>query len=333
MTWLAELSGEERERLRTAPHPVWTAPMLAKLTDKPFSDPDWLFERKLDGERALAFRHGDGVRLLSRNRKSLNASYPELVEALARQPSTDFVADGEIVAFDGHVTSFARLQGRMQTKDPKAARASGIAVFLYLFDLPYLAGYELSALPLRRRKALLRNVIAFEDPLRFTPHRNRDGEAFLREACAKGWEGLIAKQADGPYRHARSSDWLKLKCTRGQELVIGGFTAPKGSREGFGALLLGYYDDGRLRYAGKVGTGFDDDFLTSMRRRLEDLGRARSPFVDKVGESHVTFVEPELVAEIGYTEWTEAGRLRHPRFLGLRRDKPARAVTRERTEG
>ena len=329
---LERLSEEERDRLRPEQHPVWTAPMLAKLTSKRFSDPDWLFERKLDGERALAFRHDAEVRLLSRNRKNLNASYPELIDALAEQPRNDFVADGEIVAFEGHLTSFARLQGRMQTEDPRVARDSGIAVFFYLFDLPHLDGYDLSWLTLRRRKALLREAIAFEDPVRFTAHRNRDGETFLRDACAKGWEGLIAKRASAPYQHRRSSDWLKLKCARGQELVIGGFTAPRGSRAGFGALLLGYYDDGELRYAGKVGTGFDDDFLAQMRRRLDDLACTRSPYADEVNEADVTFVEPELVAEIGFTEWTDAGRLRHPRFLGLRRDKAPRDVTREQPE-
>jgi bifunctional non-homologous end joining protein LigD len=329
---LEQLSDEERAQLEPAQHPIWTEPMLARLTKKRFSDPDWLFERKLDGERALAFRHDDAVRLLSRNRKDLSASYPELIDALGLQPCTDFVADGEIVAFVGHVTSFARLQGRMQTRDPKAARASGIAVFFYLFDLPHLAGYDLSELSLRRRKALLRQAITFQDPIRFTAHRNRDGEAFLRAACEKGWEGLIAKLANGPYRHGRSSDWLKLKCSRGQELVIGGFTAPKGSREGFGALLLGYYEAGNLRYAGKVGTGFDDEFLAEMRGRLDHLARARSAFAEEVHEAEVTFVEPELVAEIAFTEWTEAGRLRHPRFLGLRRDKAAHDVTRELPE-
>jgi bifunctional non-homologous end joining protein LigD len=329
---LEQLSEEERAQLKPAEHPAWMEPMLARLTKKRFSDPDWLFERKLDGERALAFRYDREIRLLSRNRKDLHASYPELVDALDRQPCTDFVADGEIVAFQGHLTSFARLQGRMQTRDPQAARASGIAVFFYLFDLPYLTGYDLSGLSLRRRKALLREAITFEDPIRFTAHRNRAGEAFLREACEKGWEGLIAKRASGPYRHGRSSDWLKLKCSRGQELVIGGFTAPKGSREGFGALLLGYYENGRLRYAGKVGTGFDDRFLAEMRGHLDDLARARSPYDENVGEAEVTFVEPELVAEIAFTEWTEAGRLRHPRFLGLRRDKAAHDVTREMPE-
>jgi bifunctional non-homologous end joining protein LigD len=329
---LEQLPQEERDRLKPTSHPAWIAPMLARLTGRRFSDRDWLFERKLDGERALAFRRDDEIRLLSRNQKSLDASYPELIEVLARQPCADFVADGEIVAFKGHVTSFARLQGRMQTQDPRVARDSGIAIFLYLFDLPYLAGYDLSGLSVRRRKALLRRAIAFEDPIRFTAHRNEHGEAFLRDACAKGWEGLIAKRASAPYQHCRSSDWLKLKCTRGQELVVGGFTAPKGSRAGFGALLLGYYDDGKLRYAGKVGTGFDDDLLAEMRRRLGGLACARSPYADEVDDARVTFVRPELVAEIAFTEWTEAGRLRHPRFLGLRRDKPAKRVTRERPE-
>ncbi|MGH6943745.1 MAG: non-homologous end-joining DNA ligase [Geminicoccaceae bacterium] len=315
---LERLSDNERNRLRPAEHPAWAAPMLAKLTEDRFSDPDWLFERKFDGGRALAFRYGGQIRLLSRNRNELNASYPELVDALCAQPCADLVADGEIVAFEGHLTSFARLQDRMQVADPQAARASGVAVFFYLFDPLHLDGHDLSELPLRRRKALLREAFVFEDPIRFTSHRNGDGEAFLRDACARGWEGLIAKRASAPYRHRRSSQWLKFKCSRGQE--------------GFGALLLGYYDDGRLRYAGKVGTGFGDVFLREMRCRLDRLARGRSPFAGDIHEAAVTFVEPELVAEIGFTEWTRAGRLRHPRFLGLRRDKAAEDVTGERVE-
>ena len=197
---LGRLAERDRKRLETAPHPEWCAPVLARLTDEPFSDRDWLFERKLDGERVLAYRRRRRVRLLSRNRKSLNRSYPELVEALAEQACDDFVVDGEVVAFDGRRSSFARLQRRMQLSDPAAARASGVKIQYYLFDLLYLDGKDLRRLPLRRRKTLLRDAIGFEDPLRFTPHRNETGEEFLREACAKGWEGLIAKRANAPYR-------------------------------------------------------------------------------------------------------------------------------------
>jgi bifunctional non-homologous end joining protein LigD len=329
---LARLDEHERARLKTTAQSAWQSPMLARLTDRPFSDPDWLFERKFDGERALGFRDGGGVRLLSRNRKQLNGSYPELIAALADQPCRDFVVDGEIVAFDGRLTSFAQLQQRMQLTDPEQARASGVAVFYYLFDLVHLEGHDLTVLSLRTRKALLRRSLHYYDPIRFTPHRNRCGEDYFRAACVKGWEGLIAKRASGAYRHERSSDWLKFKCMRGQELVIGGFTAPKRSRKGFGALLLGYYDDGALRYAGKVGTGFDDRTLLDLRRQLDELARAESPYADPVLESGVIFVAPELVAEIGFIEWTAERRLRHPRFLGLRRDKAAKEVTRERAE-
>jgi bifunctional non-homologous end joining protein LigD len=154
----------------------------------------------------------------------------------------------------------------------------------------------------------------------------------FREACAKGWEGLIAKRASAPYQGGRTSDWLKFKCTQGQELVIGGFSAPRGSRRGFGALLLGYYEGAGFHYAGKVGTGFDDRTLVDLRRRLDRLARPGSPFEDEIRDPSVTFVQPELVARIGFTEWTADGRLRHPRFLGLRRDKPPEEVGRERTE-
>jgi len=331
--WLETLDDDERKLARKEQQPEWTTPMLATLTHEHFSDPGWLFERKLDGERALVFKHGDEVELFTRNKKSINDTYPELVEALQRQAVQRFVADGEIVAFEGDVTSFARLQQRLQIKDPAEARASDVAVHLYLFDLLHLDGHLLEELPLRRRKALLRDALDFADPIRFTAHRNEAGEAFLKEACEKGWEGLIAKRADAPYRHSRSRDWLKFKCARGQELVIGGFTEPRGSRAGFGALLVGYYADGELRYAGKVGTGFDDALLRDLRARMDGLARQSSPFVDAVKEQDVTWVTPELVAEFGFTEWTESGKLRHPRFLGLRRDKAAEDVRRERPEG
>ena len=212
------------------------------------------------------------------------------------------------------------------------ALSSGVTVHYYLFDLLHLEGHDLRALPLRRRKALLRAAIAFDDPLRFTAHRNAAGEALFRDACAQGWEGLIAKRASAPYQGGRTSDWLKFKCSEGQELVIGGFSAPRGSRRGFGALLLGYYDGAGLRYAGKVGTGFDERTLVDLRRRLDRLASAGSPFQDEIRDSSVTFVQPRLVAEIGFTEWTADGRLRHPRFLGLRRDKPPQEVGRERTD-
>jgi bifunctional non-homologous end joining protein LigD len=295
-------------------------PMKAVLTDERFSDPAWIFERKLDGIRCIAIKGERRVRLRSRNDLSLNARFPEVVEALESDPAAEFVLDGEVVAFDGAQTSFARLQQRGERP---------AAVFYYVFDILHLAGEDTTGLPLRERKALLRRTLAFHGPVRLTPHRNGDGEALFRDACRKGWEGLIAKRADSRYVHGRSRDWLKFKCSAEQELVIGGYTAPKGSRTDLGALLLGYYERGRLRYAGKVGTGFTRATLADLARRLTPLRRDASPFSDAVRERGATWVEPRLVAQIGFSEWTRDGRLRHPRFLGLREDKAAEEVVRE----
>jgi bifunctional non-homologous end joining protein LigD len=330
---LDDLPPEERRLLRSQRHPDWTDPMLATLTDRRFSNPDWIFERKLDGVRALAFRRGRGVRLLSRNRKDLDGAYPEIIGALAEQPPDDAVVDGEVVAFEGRQTSFARLQGRMQLRDPDRARRSGIAVFYYVFELLHLDGRDVTRLPLRRRKSLLRRAFSFHDPLRFLTHRLEHGERYHREACQKGWEGLIAKRASAPYTTGRSGDWLKFKCVADQELVIGGFTDPKGSRAGFGAILVGYYEDGKLAYAGKVGTGYNEKLLRDLRAQMDRLSRREPPFelgTDNLPRREVHWVEPRLVAQIGFTEWTGDGRLRHPRFQGLRQDKAPRDVVRER---
>jgi bifunctional non-homologous end joining protein LigD len=306
--------------------------MLATLTDQPFSDPGWIYEPKLDGVRCLAFRDRDRVRLLSRNEKSQNATYPELVDAIAAQKARDFVVDGEVVAFRGGVTSFSRLQQRMKIADAGKARRSGVAVYYYLFDIVHLDGRDTTRLDLRDRKSLLERAIEFREPLRFSAHRNAEGEAYLSEACRKGWEGLIAKRADSIYVKGRSRDWLKLKCVARQEFVVGGWTDPQGERVGLGALLVGVYDDGDLRYAGKVGTGYDDETLRDLGRRLSSIERKTSPFVDSDGipRKGVHWASPKLVAEVGFTEWTSDGKLRHPRFLGLRRDKAAGDVVLER---
>jgi bifunctional non-homologous end joining protein LigD len=324
------LSDEERRVLRRARPPRWISPMLATLTRDTFSDPEWLYERKLDGVRCLVFRRPRALRLLSRNRTQMNETYPELVEELEQQACGDFVADGEIVAFEGRRTSFSRLQQRIGIHDPEQARRSGVVVYLYLFDLLHLEGLDLSKLGLRSRKRLLKRALSFGGHLRFTPHRVGRGEAYLEEACRKGWEGLIAKRASSTYEHSRSRAWLKFKCGNRQELVIGGYTDPRGSRKGFGALLVGYYEGGRLRYAGKVGTGYDDQLLEELGERLGGMERRSAPFAEEPRERGVHWVSPKLVAEIGFTEWTEDGKLRHPRFLGLREDKAAKQVRRER---
>ena len=303
--------------------------MLATLTDDHFADPDWVYERKLDGQRVLGVRTGGGVHLRSRNGLDLDGTYPELVDALSGD-GPDLVVDGEVVAFEGSVTSFSRLQQRMQVRDADRARATGVAVYWYVFDLLHLDGRSTRGLALRDRKRLLKAAVDLDDPVRFTSHRNEDGPAFLADACDRGWEGLIAKDATAPYRPGRSTRWLKFTCVHQQELVVGGFTAPKGSRTRFGALLVGHHEDGALRYAGKVGTGYDREALDRVGDLLDSRIRRTSPFDDDVRERDVTWVTPDLVAEIGFTEWTRDGRLRHPRYLGLRDDKDAADVVRER---
>jgi DNA ligase D-like protein (predicted ligase) len=296
--------------------------MKAMLTKERFSDPGWIFERKLDGIRCIAVRSDGDVRLWSRNDLSLNQRYPEVAAAMQTEPAERFAVDGEVVAFDGSATSFAKLAQRGQHYVP---------VFYYVFDLLWLDGCDVRPLPLRARKRLLRRTLAFQGPVRFTPHRNTEGEAMFEEACRKGWEGVIAKRTGSSYGARRSRDWLKFKCQQGQEFVIGGYTAPQGSRTEFGALLIGYYDGDELRYAGKVGTGFDRELLSAIGQQLRALRVDEPPFADAAGirERGVTWVEPKLVAQITFSEWTGAGRLRHPAFLGLRDDKPAAKVVRE----
>jgi bifunctional non-homologous end joining protein LigD len=330
---LEALSDEERRELRRSRQPRWIEPMKAVLHDRAFSDPDWIYERKLDGERCLAYRTPNGVRLRSRTDKLLNNTYPELVEALEREASPEFVVDGEIVAFRNGIPSFSRLQGRLGIADPERARRTGIAVFYYLFDIPHLEGYEVTALPVRTRKRVLRGALDFQGHLRFLPHRNRDGEKLYMDACRRGLEGLIAKRAESRYSGKRSTDWLKLKCSHEQELVIGGFTAPQGKRTDFGALLVGYYEDGKLRYAGKVGTGFDQRTLTELGERMRRLERPDPPFADVHPVPKGThWIEPNLVGQFAFSEWTHDGRLRHPRYLGLRDDKRPEDVVRERPQ-
>ncbi len=325
------LSDRAAEQLVREETPAWTDPMLATLADEPFSDPEWIYERKLDGERCLAFRDGGRVRLLSRNRTDLVDTYPEIAEALDDTAPQRFVLDGEIVAFDGAVTSFARLQQRMQITERARARASPIRVFYYVFDTLHLGGWSTERLTQRQRKAVTRRALHFEDPLRFSAHRNQTGEEFHRDACGRGWEGLIAKDATAAYVHGRSRKWLKLKCVADQELVIGGYTDPRGERSRFGAILVGHHDGDDLVYAGKVGTGFDEDTLQRLGDTMQQRSRSGSPFDrgDPPGDAH--WIDPDLVAQIGFTEWTRDGKLRHPRFLGLRRDKAAGEVVRERS--
>ena len=309
--------------------PAWVEPQLATLTRDRFSNPAWIYERKLDGERCLAFRDGN-VRLLTRNEHDVTATFPEVAAALAAV-ADGTVLDGEIVAFDGDETRFERLQQRLGVVDPSDTLIRDYPVVYYVFDVMFARGDDVRPLPELERKRLLRELVVSGGPLMYTEHRTGDGVAFWHQACADGWEGLIAKDADAPYTAGRTRNWLKFKCLAGQELVVGGFTDPQRSRQGFGALLLGYYSSaGALTYAGKVGTGFDNRTLVSLRARLDGLARSDSPFdVGSPPRAGAHWVEPRLVAQIEFAEWTRDGLLRQPRFQGLRDDKSATEVVRE----
>ena len=299
----------------------WIDPMLATLVDALPDSRGWVFERKLDGIRAIAYGDGNGgVRLYPRNKLPLEESFPSIVDALEGVPGR-WVLDGEVVALvGGDAGGFEALQQR-------SARTK---LRYYVFDLLSLDDSDVRDLPLLERKKLLRNV-PLRGPLRRTTTRTGDAEKLRQESCEAGWEGLIAKRAAAPYRAGRSRDWLKLKCSNEQELVVAGYTDPKGSRVGFGALMLGYYDKDKLRFAGEVGTGFGERQLRELGDTLKRIEVEESPFVDlpraKKGQH---FVRPQLVAQVGFTEWTRDGKLRHPRFLGLRNDKKAENVVRER---
>jgi bifunctional non-homologous end joining protein LigD len=304
--------------------------MLATLTYERFSREGWLFEPKWDGERCLAFRHARDLNLFSRNHKRLNDKYPEITAAFDRQKAESFIADGEIVTFKNGITSFAKLQQRMQVEHPSADLIRRVPVWLYLFDLLYLGQHDTRQVPLRYRKEVLRKAFEFRDSLQFTEHREKEGEAYYREACRRGWEGVIAKNGASVYVSRRTRDWLKFKCRQEQEFVIVGYTEPRGKRIGFGALLVGFYHRGKPVYAGKVGTGFDTETLRRLGKKLAELETPICAFAgDKLPRRGVHCVKPKLVAQIGFTEWTNENKLRHPRFLGLREDKRPEEVVRE----
>src|SRR5215208_2323248 len=327
---LDELDARDRRLLRRRTMPAFTPLMLATLAKDPFSDPAWVFEAKLDGQRSLLWRRGSTVRLITRNEKDRTSHYPDLVEVILRHDSPPLIADGEIVAFQGDITSFSRLQERMQNARPSAAQVAAVPVVFYLFDVIWFDGYDLSALPLLARKSVLHGALTFTDPIRFSEHLDEEGEVAFRAACEKGWEGLIAKRASAPYTHGRSKDWLKFKCSNEQEFVVIGWTDPRGARSGLGALLVGYYEHGDLRFGGKVGTGFNDQELAKLSARLRRLERSTSALRDTKGIAMkgVHWVRPQLVAQVGFAEWTPDGKLRHPRYLGLRDDKSPEQIVR-----
>jgi DNA ligase D-like protein (predicted ligase) len=304
--------------------------MLATLTDRRDFGDDWLLERKFDGERCVARKRGGDVRLESRTGKDLTGTYPEVREAVAAQQARELLLDGEVVAYDGEQTSFGRLQQRLGIRNPSAELVAEYPVVYTIFDLLEVDGEDLTQRANLERRARLAEVIRPRAAVQVSQAWRGESERRFAKACRSGWEGLIAKRADAPYVRGRSRDWLKLKCAWEQELVIGGYTDPAGSRTDFGALLVGYYEQGRLRYAGKVGTGYTAATLRDLGTRLRRLETAESPFVDARPVPRGThWVRPELVVQIGFAEWTKDARLRQPRFLGLRDDKPPGEVVRE----
>jgi bifunctional non-homologous end joining protein LigD len=331
--------GELRARLErlSAPRGDVTPPrqpvMLATLIDRPFSAPGWLFELKYDGVRVLAHRVERAVDLYMRSGQLVTERYPELVVALRALPLERFLIDGEIVALDDSGRpSFQRLQARLGLSRPVdiARMRAQVPVSGVFYDALALDGRDLRDLPLTERKACLGLLLPRRGVVSLAEHVADDGEAFFDAVCRERLEGIVAKKADSRYVGRRTRDWFKIKCQKRQEFVIGGWTDPQGSRPYFGALHVGLYEDGELVYVSKVGTGFDETTLTQVWDRLQPLARPTSPFTrgTPAGRGH-HWVEPVLVAEVRFTEWTRDGGLRHPAFLGLREDKKPEDCRRE----
>ncbi len=279
--------------------PDWLEPMAATLTWERFTGGDWLFERKFDGVRVLAYKRGSDVRLYSRNRRPQRL--PDLARAVSGLPADETILDGELT-WDGRS--------------------------YHIFDILWLDGRLVTGLPLEERRALLEDL-PFEPPMRRVALLD-DPEPWVR-AAREGWEGVIAKRRGSPYEHRRSKHWLKMKCEATQELVVGGFTDPQGARVGLGALLVGYYEGSDLVFAGKVGTGFDTRLLLDLRKRLDALEIPSSPFTRATGLPRLRahWARPDIVVQVAFLEWTGHDKLRHPRLLGVRFDKHAADVTRE----
>jgi bifunctional non-homologous end joining protein LigD len=315
------------------PLPKIGQPMLATALDEPFDDPNWLYELKWDGYRALATIDRDGgASLISRNGKDFTDKFPEfasLAEAFSERP---VIVDGEIVVLDEDGRpSFQKLQERLD-RFGRTSPANYHVTFI-VFDLLYGNGRDLRKEPLDKRKAALQSILTGEGPVMYSKHVVGEGKRLFELARARGLEGVIAKRRDTAYQERRSRDWLKIKTQMRQECVIGGWTEARGSRKHFGALLMGVYEGDRLVYVGSAGTGFDEKKLRAIAAQLKPLERKTPPFGEPPKtEARAHWVRPELVAEIGFTEWTREGVMRHPVFIAMRIDKPARSVRRERAK-
>jgi bifunctional non-homologous end joining protein LigD len=327
---IKNLEGAVRKPMPTAVHP-----MLATSVEKPFDDPGWLFEIKWDGYRAVSFIHDGKARLVSRNQNDLTGEFPELHELSKSITAKNAVLDGEIVVLDEHGrASFSLMQQRTGIR--KGGRRTGarheLQIVYYLFDVIYLDGYDLRLVALEQRKQVLSQIIAPSELVRYSDHFP-EGLALFEVAKQKGLEGILAKKRASHYEERRSREWLKIKLTQTLDCVIGGYTDPEGSRQYFGSIVLGLYDEkGRLIHVGQAGTGFNQAMLKEIWQQLKALETNRSAFYGDVDAAHVHWVKPELVAEIKFTEWThesaEGGmKLRAPVFLGLREDKDPQECT------
>lgn len=321
------------KKCKKVTQPSFVAPMLATLTDDYFSSHQWIYEHKFDGERCIVIKKNGTVALLSRNRKKINNEYPELVRALEAQEADNFIIDGEIIARDKTgISNFELLQSRINLKalEDIKAKVTITPITFCIFDIMYADEHDIRALPLLVRKKILKKLLTFNKILTYTTHYSGNGITLFKQACHKHWEGLIVKKSDSTYEGKRSRAWLKFKCSVGQELVIGGYTAPKGSRTDFGALLVGYYKKGKLQYAGKVGSGYSHETLRILGKKLKNLTIKKCPFANYNGtEKEIFWVKPTLVANFKFAQWTAAGRLRVPRYQGLRADKRAKDVVKE----
>ena len=306
--------------------------MLATLVEEPFDDPQWLYEVKWDGYRAVAFVSDGAARLVSRNQNELTEEFPEIAQAFASLQVENAVVDGEVVALDDEGRpSFSLMQQRTGMTHPGAQRKRNtqLPIVYYAFDLLYLNGYNLMAAGLEQRKALLQQILpADKGFLRYSDHHLEQGTALYKVAGDKGLEGIVAKLRSGPYVQKRSREWLKIKITRRQECVIAGYTDPRGSRENFGSLVLGLYDErGKLVHVGNAGSGFTASTHAALWKKLEDLQTEKNPFGEKiVSTRRPHWIKPELVAEIKFSEWTHEGerggvKMRAPIYQGLRMDK------------
>lgn len=329
---LARITTAQLKKLpgaRKAPMPEFVAPQLATLVKEPPTSDEWFHELKFDGYRMICHLQRDKARFWTRNQKDWTEKVPNLAQAMKAFPATTAILDGEVVVFDkAGRTRFQLLQ--------QAMGKGGKTAFVFeIFDLIYLEGYSLRQTPLRERKLVLEQLLASakpKGPLHYSDHVEGNGAQFFKQACKYGMEGIVSKLADSPYESTRNRNWLKTKCIKRQEFVIAGYTPSKKGFPGFGSLILGVYDKGKLVYTGRVGTGFSIKQRLELQKKLDRISQREMPFAVKPkdpGLRDAHWARPELVAEVEFTEWTADGSIRHPSFQGLREDKKPSEIVRE----